>query len=39
VRDEGAETAHAAHRAPPPHLTIRDLSMLCRALGAPVGLS
>lgn len=39
VRHEGSETGHAAHHAPPRHLTIHDLSMLCRALGGPVGLS
>lgn len=36
VRGEGREAEHAAHRAPSPHLTVRDLSMLCRALGGPV---
>ncbi len=36
VRHEGPEAEHAAHRAPSPHLTVRDLSALCRALGGPV---
>lgn len=35
VRDEHTETEHAAHRAPSPHLTVRDLSVLCHALGGP----
>ncbi len=39
VRDEMTETKHAAHRAPSPHLTVRDLSALCRALGGPVDAS
>jgi putative hydrolase of the HAD superfamily len=39
VRREGSETEHAAHRAPSPHLTVRDLSVLCRALGGPVDVS
>ncbi|HKT65805.1 MAG TPA: HAD-IA family hydrolase [Burkholderia sp.] len=39
VRREGSETGHAAHRAPSPHLTVRDLSMLCRALGGPAEVS
>ncbi|WP_341772086.1 HAD family hydrolase [Burkholderia anthina] len=36
VRDERPEAEHAAHRAPSRHLTIRDLSALCRVLGGPV---
>ncbi|MGN7982531.1 HAD family hydrolase [Burkholderia sp. 22313] len=39
VRREGSETGHAAHRTPSPHLTVRDLSMLCRALGGPAEVS
>jgi len=39
VRGEGLETGHAAHRAPSAHLTVRDLSMLCRALGGPAEVS
>ena len=35
VRHEVSETQLAAHQAPRWHLTIRDLSMLCRALGGP----
>lgn len=36
VRHPGTEAEHAAPRAPSPHLTVRDLSVLCRALGGPV---
>ncbi|AFQ51553.1 HAD family hydrolase [Burkholderia cepacia GG4] len=39
VRHAGQEAEHAAHRAPSPHLTIRDLSTLCRVLGGPVEVS
>lgn len=35
LRHAGSEAEHAAHRAPFPHLTVRDLSVLCRALGGP----
>lgn len=37
VRDERPGAEHAAHRTPSRHLTIHDLSALCRVLGGPVG--
>ncbi|WP_176046308.1 HAD-IA family hydrolase [Burkholderia sp. BCC1644] len=35
VRDPHPEVEHAPQHAATPHLTLRDLSMLCRALGGP----
>lgn len=35
LRHAGSEAEHAAHRAPSQHLTVRDLSVLCRVLGGP----
>ncbi|MCA3777566.1 MAG: HAD-IA family hydrolase [Burkholderia sp.] len=35
VRDPRPEDTHAPQQAATPHLTLRDLSMLCRALGGP----
>ena len=35
VRDPRPEDTHAPQQASTPHLTLRDLSMLCRALGGP----
>ncbi|QVN22659.1 HAD family hydrolase [Burkholderia pyrrocinia] len=39
VRDHHPEVERVVPRAASPHLTIRDLSMLCRALGGPVEVS
>jgi putative hydrolase of the HAD superfamily len=39
VRDPLQEAEHAPQHAATPHLTLRDLSMLCRALGGPDGVS
>ncbi|WP_069704490.1 HAD family hydrolase [Burkholderia seminalis] len=35
VRDPRPEGGHTPRQAATPHLTLRDLSMLCRALGGP----
>ncbi|MCA8045995.1 HAD family hydrolase [Burkholderia arboris] len=35
VRDPRPEDTHSPQQAATPHLTLRDLSMLCRALGGP----
>ncbi|MDR0244962.1 MAG: HAD-IA family hydrolase [Burkholderia sp.] len=39
VRDPLPEAEHAPQHAAAPHLTLRDLSMLCRALGGPDSVS
>ncbi|UXU92381.1 HAD family hydrolase [Burkholderia sp. S-53] len=39
VRDNQPEVERVVHRATSPHLTISDLSMLCRALGGTVEVS
>ncbi|CAB3748662.1 HAD family hydrolase [Burkholderia sp. MSh2] len=39
VRDPRTEDEHAPRPDATPHLTLRDLSMLCRALGGPADLS
>lgn len=39
VRDNQPEVERVVHHAASPHLTIRDLSMLCRTLGGPIEVS